>query len=377
MAKQLHITNGDATGEMLKEIFAMDEILCWRDVLHDGPLTLAPFETHSRRRAQFLARTLVALGDTTLGKDPYHQIHAGFKARDAIMAGLGAFESVTLWFEHDLYDQLQITEILHRIAETKQGPQNLFLICIDSHPEVPFFHGLGDLSPVKLAALYPQRKPLGDTQFAAGQRIWRALCAADPLALADLMDQPFDGLAFMGAALRRFCEEYPGCFNGLTRTQLLLLQAIGDPLSELPLLRHRIHQQEESGRLPAGETTASRYRRVMSRPLRFGRIFFNLQTLETAPFMGDLWVRKELAALCTAPTPYLSFSSDPDAPPHNPKTAYALTAAGGEALEGGLHWAKANPYDLWRGGVHLTSAQMWYWDGAGGIFIQGDGAVVG
>jgi hypothetical protein len=62
MARHLHITNGDATGAMLREIFgAGEEILCWQDVLHDGPLTRAPLETHRRRRARFLADTLIAL----------------------------------------------------------------------------------------------------------------------------------------------------------------------------------------------------------------------------------------------------------------------------------------------------------------------------
>jgi hypothetical protein len=371
MGKRLHITSGDATGEMLVEIYGgTDEILCWRDVLHDGRLTLAPFETHARRRARFLADTLVALGDTTLGEDPYPRILAGFEGRDEIVANLGRFEAVTLWFEHDLYDQLQIAEILYRLADMEKPPRNLSMVCIDDHPDVPFFHGLGNLNPSQLTALHPHRQPLDEVQFTAGQRIWRALCAADPLALAALPDEAFDGLPFMSAALRRYCEEYPSRSNGLTRSQFLLLQAVGEPLSDLPLLRHHLEQQGDSGRLPAGETAASRYDQVMAGPLRFGRIFLSLQTLETAPFMGDLWVQKELATLCEAPAPYLSATAGEEGPLHGPKTAYTLTAAGRKALAGHLHWADVNGYDLWRGGVHLCADSLWYWDTAKATFVD-------
>jgi hypothetical protein len=31
-----------------------------------------------------------------------------FRARDAALAGFGAHDEVVLWFEHDLYDQLQL-----------------------------------------------------------------------------------------------------------------------------------------------------------------------------------------------------------------------------------------------------------------------------
>jgi hypothetical protein len=363
MTRGLHITNGDATGEMLKEIFGPgDEILAWQDVLHDGPLTFAPLETHRRRRARFLADSLVALGDTSWGTSPFDGIHAGLLARDQALADLDGVDAVTLWFEHDLYDQLQIAEILHRLAASGRRPAELSIVCIGHHPEVPFFHGLGNLDCAQLAALYPQREVLGEHQFASGVAIWRALCAADPREVAALLEMSFDGLPFMSAALLRFCQEYPGRSHGLTQSQYLLLGAIGAPLDDLPLLRHHLRRQAQAGRLPAGASAESRYQQVMGGPLRFGRIFLSLQTLESAPFMGDLWVRKELAALCTAPTPYIRATPDQKPSLWTPETAYALTPAGRAALDGHLHWAEVNSYDLWRGGVHLSPGQWWYWD---------------
>jgi hypothetical protein len=369
MNRRLHITNGDAVGDMLREIFSgRDEILCWRDVLHDGPLTLAPLEAHRRRRARFLADTIGALGDRSLGDSPYDRIHADLLARDRLMTALEDYDTVTLWFEHDLYDQLQIAEILHRVVIGNRSIQKLSLICIDDHPEVPYFHGLGNLNPAQLAALYPGRRLLDERQLAAGRRIWQALCASDPQRLPALATEVYDGLPFMSAALRRYCQEFPNRHNGLTRTQALLLQAVGAPLADLPELRHHLQRQAETGRLPAGQSAESRYRQIMNGPLRFGRIFMSLQTLEPAPFFGDLWVRKELAGLSDAPTPYLNVTNRRDDLVPNHETAYSLTSAGRRALSGQLHWSDVNGYDLWRGGVHLCGDQIWYWDEAGNTF---------
>jgi hypothetical protein len=371
MNKRLHITNGDSTGNMLQEIFSgEDEILCWRDVLHDGPLTLAPLAVHRRRRARFLADTLETMGDKSLGDRPYDRIHADLLARDHLVAELEKYAAVTLWFEHDLYDQLQIAEILYRLATLNRPVRELSLICIHAHPDVPYFHGLGNLNPSQLADLFPSRQPLGERQLAAGRRIWQTLCASDPRALPALATASIEGLPFMSAALRRFCQEFPNRHDGLTRTQSLLLESVGASLSDLPELRHHLQLQADTGRLPAGASAASRYREVMSGPLRFGRIFMSLQSLEAAPFMGDLWVRKELIALCGAPTPYLDANADQDGPLHSQETTYTLTDAGRQALSGQIHWADENGYDLWRGGVHLCGDQIWYWDEDGHAFTD-------
>ncbi len=43
-------------------------------------------------------------------------LRAAFRARDAIFRRHGEFKTVVLWFEHDLYDQLQLLQILDFLA---------------------------------------------------------------------------------------------------------------------------------------------------------------------------------------------------------------------------------------------------------------------
>ena len=66
---------------------------------------------------------------------------------------------VVLWFEHDLYDQLQLLDILTLVSATGGTPQ---LIVVGSFPGKPSFRGLGELTaahwrPCGHRALRPHR----------------------------------------------------------------------------------------------------------------------------------------------------------------------------------------------------------------------------
>ena len=55
--KNLIITNGDAAAEKMREARINGEILCWRDILHEGPVPRRPdtLEEFSAIRVGFLA----------------------------------------------------------------------------------------------------------------------------------------------------------------------------------------------------------------------------------------------------------------------------------------------------------------------------------
>ena len=42
----------------------------------------------------------------------FGEIAADFAARDAVLSAHSGFDRIELWFEHDLYDQLQLVQVL-------------------------------------------------------------------------------------------------------------------------------------------------------------------------------------------------------------------------------------------------------------------------
>ena len=122
----LHITNGDATVDRIRAAGLPGVVIAWRDVLHEGPvpagLTLPEL---SEVRARFIAAQ---------GWAPDEVVREEFAKRDAALAGFGAHEEVVLWFEHDLYDQLQLIQILDWFAGRDRGATALGLINVGAFP---------------------------------------------------------------------------------------------------------------------------------------------------------------------------------------------------------------------------------------------------
>src|SRR5688572_5309452 len=103
----LHITNGDHAAAVLRAAGMEGEILPWRDVLHEGPVRAAlSLEDLSAERAAFIAEA---------GWAPFTEVKEQFAARDAQFRRAGEHDEVVLWFEHDLYDQLQLIQVLSEL----------------------------------------------------------------------------------------------------------------------------------------------------------------------------------------------------------------------------------------------------------------------
>jgi hypothetical protein len=290
----LHITNGDSAAVSLRETGIPGTVVAWRDVLHEGPtpagLTL---EAMSDVRARFLA---------TCKWGKFEDIRRSLNTRDD---ALRSARSVVLWFEHDLYDQLQLIQILATLAQ--QPETTARLISIDAFPGVQPFHGLGQLSPAQLASLWPQRRPVTTAHTAVATRAWKAFCAVDPLALRKLVETDLSPLPFLRAALHRHLEEFPSPSDGLGRTDRQILRAVA-----------------------AGHD-------------RFDQIFRENQAMETAPYMGDAAFQLHLDALMHGPQPLLT--RDP----------ITLTPAGKRVLASEVDARTLNGIDRWIGGVHVVA----------------------
>ncbi len=104
MASKLHVTNGDAIVPEIEAVAPDDPVLPWRDILHEGPVPGGIDDALLRsERAAFLSRAGWGDGVTLLEL---------FERRDAKLVRGAQERESWLWFEDDLYDQLQLIQIL-------------------------------------------------------------------------------------------------------------------------------------------------------------------------------------------------------------------------------------------------------------------------
>ena len=129
----LHVTNGDSAGNTLRQTALSGAVLPWQDVLHEGPVPAGSRRELLQARAAFLSAR---------GWGSRRSILASLEERDRqLTRALGDGQQVVLWFEHDLYDQLQLVDVLALAAPA--APE---LIVVGSFPGRPAFRGLGELT---------------------------------------------------------------------------------------------------------------------------------------------------------------------------------------------------------------------------------------
>ena len=217
----LHITNGDCAAQVLARA-VQGEILPWRDVLHEGPVHASlPLEALSRRRAAFVAAA---------GWGSLSEVSSQFQDRDARLGQSGSHDEVVLWFEHDLYDQLQLIQLLDWFA-ARPHPR-LSLVCEAEY--------LGTMTPARAAELFGMRAAVTQEQLKTGSMAWGAFGSSNPRAIRI---DAYRELPFLGPGLRRLLEEYPWTSDGLSRLERQVLEALRDgplPFAELfPRAHHR------------------------------------------------------------------------------------------------------------------------------------------
>ena len=260
-AEPAHVVNGDSVARALERSVLPGAVIVWRDVLHEGIVPPGDAAAVRRARAEFLSAA--GFGTTAA-------ILAGFEEADAaLLAALTARRETVLWFEHDLHDQLQLIQILDRIA-AHPSRSSARLISIDRYAGRERFTGLGELSPDELAALWPERALIADETFDAAARAYDVVRSADAVALAAVAGEQHPGLPFLAAALRRLLEERPWSGEGFGRSEWQILRAVA-----------------AGAHTPAEVVTAT-------------------WQMEAAPYMGDVWVWRRIDALASGPRPLLA-----------------------------------------------------------------------
>lgn len=307
-AATLHVTNGDSVLYLFKKAGILGTHVAWRDPLSEGPVPPAPsLEATSAVRARYLSER---------GYGNPIKVTYEFEKRDAQMRKASEFQEIVLWFEHDLFDQLQLLQILTALDDMELEPGRVSIIQSDQY--------LGSMTAEELSALLPRRRPVTPATSKSARRVWQRFTSPSPEELAASAREDAIGLPFLRAAVARLCEEYPLVGDGLSRSQRQALLAVAQGPAQ----------------------TTELYRRAQAR--------------EEATFQSDAAFARMLEDLCDPRAALLSHGDG----------GFELTALGRRVVAGDADWLETYPIDRWIGGVHVTRDRVVRWDDAAGAFAR-------
>ena len=323
MPRFLHVANGTSTTATIAAAGIPGATSIWADPLHDGPVPGGlDDDALAAVRAAYHAPSVVAANPVN-----------DFGRWRQVITDHDAYDELILWFEHDLFDQVNLIQLLPFIHAHVPASKTVSLICIGAFPGRPTFHGLGELKATELASLLPTRQPVTAAQYELAAEAWRAFREPSPEALDALVGRPEDAggsedpplrtaaLPFLARALRRFLEEYPWTRDGLSRTERRLLTLAAVVRADWPASFPRMHEGED------------------------------------VYYISDTAYAELAEALSVSKPPLLTRSIE----------SPALTAAGRDVLEGRADRVTLCGIDRWLGGVHLQGHTVpWRWDDTAG-----------
>ena len=318
-ARVLHVANGSSTTRLIEAAAIAGTTSLWADPLHDGPV---PADLSDAALIDVRARYLAGV----TGQSSADIANEFGRWRTAI-DDLTSYDEVILWFEHDLFDQLNLVHLLTTLRPRVGATPVVTLVCIDAFPGRPRFKGLGELTPHELATLLDARQPVSDAQYALAEPAWQALRSPTPWPLDSLRTTDTSALPFLAPAVARLLQEYPWTSDGLSRTERRLLSLAADGPIDLLSAFPRMHDGE------------------------------------TAYYVTDLSLVTIAETLSRTTPPLLTVERASEAGGRPLQGALTLTESGRAVLAGRHDRMATCGIDRWLGGVHLRDGSpIWRWD---------------
>ena len=317
----LHVANGSATTDLIEAAGIPGRSSVWADVLYDGPV---PGGMSDAELLRVRARHLSGLVDAAY----LDEVNGLQRWRDEINR-VSSYDELVLWYEHDLFDQLNLLQLLSWLKGRLPATKAVSLIEVGMFPGRPAFKGIGELHPGEVASLLETRMPVAEERYALSERAWAAFRESSPRALDELRQDSTRAIPFLKSALTRFLEEFPSTNDGLSRSERRLLEI------------------------------------ASSGPVDLWSTFVQMHQDETAYYITDLSLLSMLRELSRLDPPLISIAGTLLDEDRIPKGAVTITDRGRAILDGKLDRVTTYGIDRWFGGVHLTSDSVpWRWSDA-------------
>lgn len=322
----LHIHNGDSTSGTAKKTAIPGEHLAWREALVCGPAPGGLSEDEFRRvRADHLSG---AYGVN------HEECEKELRDQDDALARFSDHEEVVLWFEHDLFCQVQLVYLLDWFSRRELGKTKLSLICVGEFPGIEGFRGLGQLNEEQLVSLFPERQEVSPPQLHLGSKTWHVYSSPDATELLSLLDSDLSAIPFLKRALMKHLQRFPSTNNGLGKIENVGLELI-----------------------------ARGYR-------NFKSLFPAFARRESEYGFGDAQFYLELKRLADASAPLLTLSNGGKGASMDSAqillSSFEITELGKAVLDGKQDFVRRNGIDYWLGGVHLEGDEAaWRWEEQG------------
>jgi len=218
MADTLHILNGDSTRQIL-EVAGLEGDRCvWPDVLSDGPTILeVGSDEYWQTRRDYMSKAFEITVEAFDEKA---------KSEFEKMSGYGSYKEVVLWFEYDLFCQINLITLMHWLKGQDRGDTKISLICVGREEGYENLVALGELPPEKYPELFERRRIMGTYDFIFASDAYEAWCSNDPTDLDNFILLSSNEFPYLSDALKAHLKRFPSVQTGLTEIEEKIVELV-------------------------------------------------------------------------------------------------------------------------------------------------------
>lgn len=188
-----HILNGDSLFHQMPESISGERIIT-REALVDGPVSASNLEDFFQLRAKFISENY----PEATSEEYFEKVFPEFEKMMNIPAG----EEINLWFEDDLFCQVNFWFDVWLL--TKHGKsEQLYLV----RPKTLTPYGFAAYKPEELPALLERRIAIKEPQKLAA--VWEAYQRNDLDTLQELATELSDAYPFLKDAVEAHLQRFP------------------------------------------------------------------------------------------------------------------------------------------------------------------------
>ncbi len=209
--KEVHILNGDSLREQFPPSLP-GEVFVARECLIDGNVQGDSLEDFFENRAHWLSQNYGG---------PLEEYQEKTKAQFEAILALPEETLVNLWFEEDLFCQVNLWFVSHLIQSGYANTKKIYLVL----PKSDLLYGFAALNQNELCKVYEERQALTELEINALASMWQYYRNKDIKSMFDLVDAYRSSLPFLEAAVKAYQESLPDG-SGLNTPQKVLQEII-------------------------------------------------------------------------------------------------------------------------------------------------------
>lgn len=234
----LHILNGDSTLMAMQQSKIEGAKMVWREVISEGRAVGAVgAEEFWDVRTSFFESFFEIEGSSyqKLTIDEFEKLYA-----------FQEYSEITLWFEYDLFCQLNMMALLSWFAGQHLGEVKLSLVCVGEIEGYDRLVGLGEIDPMRYPVLFEQRQMLSPNDLEFATNFWMIFCSNDPkdlLVLANRYEQQFP---YLPAAVKAHLKRFPSTHNGLNDIENRMLKVVHSGVKDRKEVVKTLIQEEQN-----------------------------------------------------------------------------------------------------------------------------------